>query len=389
MAHTLGTLSPELIYLDQLHWINLSKARLGQEGTGAYADLLTELRLAVSSGRVVVPISFTHYFEVSEIARADRRANLALTMGELSKHVALTSRDDFLRYEFRRSLAKELGSAYTAPQPATTGYGAGHAFGLGGGKGRFRGDPEALDQFAEMADDFIPRLEQHTGYGWKFVPSGAATTPLELINEAADAHVQFRLLMGPTDKQDPELLKLGFNPAAAYEVVENIKRREAELANQLAAEPQWKPRLDDIIEGRALYWDLDEDWYPAVTDVWSRAVTIDEFGKERLRRIIRGIPIVDIESAIRHANFATGDHQWTTNDIHDLGFAGSAVTYCDVVLTERHLQTQLVRQRIDRKYGTAIFRSPQELTAYLRKGQTPVDVGKREDASPVSDSEAG
>jgi hypothetical protein len=109
----------------------------------------------------------------------------------------------------------------------------------------------------ETVHEGIARLEQETGYGWKFVPSGAATTQLELLNEAADAHVQFGILMGPADKQDPELLKLGFNPAKAYEVIENIKRREEDLANQLAAEPRWKRRLDDIIEGRALYWDLN------------------------------------------------------------------------------------------------------------------------------------
>jgi hypothetical protein len=75
---------------------------------------------------------------------------------------------------------------------------------------------------------------------------------------------------------------------------------------------------------------------------------------------------VDIESAIRHANFSTSNHKWKKNDIHDSDFAGSAVTYCDVVLTERHLQTQLVRQGIDRKYRTIVLSSPEDLIAHLR-----------------------
>jgi hypothetical protein len=357
---------PELIYLDQLHWINLSKARLGQEGSGVYAALLAELREAVATARAVLPISFTHYFEVSRIASAQRRADLALTMGDLSKYVALTPREVFLRHEFRLSLAKELGTSYTAAPPATTGYGAGYAYGVGSGPGRFHGDPDTLEQAAQAVEENIPYLEQETGYGWKFVPSGSTTTRLELLNEVADSRVQFGMLMGPADKQDPELLKLGFNPAKAYEVVENIKRREEDLAKQLAAEPEWKRRLDDIIEGRALYWDLNEEWFPAVSDVWRRVVTIQEFGMERLHRIIGGIPIVDVESTIRRANFATGDHKWTTNDIHDLSFAGVAVTYCDVVLTERHLHAQL--QGVGRKYGTAIFRRPEELLEHLRQG---------------------
>jgi hypothetical protein len=255
---------PEIIYLDQLHWINLSKARLGQEGSEVYAHLLAELRAAISSGRVVVPISFTHYFEVSEIARADRRANLALTMGELSGYTALTAREVFLRYQFRRSLALELGTTYAPPQPSITGYGFGHVF----------GETPVLDPTQANPE--------------------RTRTPLERARGTLNAAIQLRMLMGPANKQDPELVKYGFNPAAAYEVIERIRRREEDLAAQLAADPTWLRRLDDIIEARALLWDLNEDWYSAVTDVWPRMVTIGEFGIERLHRIIRGIPIVDI-----------------------------------------------------------------------------------------------
>jgi len=175
------------------------------------------------------------------------------------------------------------------------------------------------------------------------------------------------MLMGPADKQELELLELGYNPSAAYDVVDAITRREVDLAQQLAAEPKWQKRLDDIVDARALYWDLREDWDQAVSDVWPRIVTIDEFGLDRLRRILRGIPIVDIESTIRRANFSTGSHKWKKNDIHDSDFAGSAVTYCDVVWTEKHLQAQLHGHGLDRKYGTTVLSRPGELAAYLKQ----------------------
>ena len=53
---------PKLIYLDQLHLINLTRDRLARDGSDSYRDALTELRWAVSSGRAVVPMSSTHYF---------------------------------------------------------------------------------------------------------------------------------------------------------------------------------------------------------------------------------------------------------------------------------------------------------------------------------------
>jgi hypothetical protein len=354
----------ELVYLDLNHWINLSKARIGQEA-GIYTDLLEELRAAVSSGRCVVPVSSTHYMEISRIALAQRRADLALVMGELSRYVALTPRETFLHYQFRRSIAQELGTRYAAPPPVITGHGFSHAFGqppkiwLQAQRALF------ATATARQVEEFIPRLEQLIGFGWRFVAAGRAETPTELIDEALDAAGQFGALMGAPDKKDPELLKLGFNPSAAYDVIDTITRREEDLAQQLAADPKWLQRLDDIIEARALYWDLSKDWDQALRDVWSRVVTMDELGKERIHRIMLGIPIIDIESAIRRANFSSSSHKWKKNDIHDSDFAGSAVTYCDVVLTERHLQTQLVRQRIDHKFQTAIFSRPQDLIAHL------------------------
>jgi hypothetical protein len=355
---------PELIYLDLNHWINLSKARIGQE-VGAYTDVLRELRVVVASGRAVVPISSTHYMEISRIASAQRRADLALVMGELSKYIALTPRETFLRYQLRRSIAQELGKHYVAPPPVVTGHGFSHAFGQPQ-KIWLEASREVLARATvHQVEEFIPRLEQIVGFGWRFVTSGKARTAAELIDEALDAAGQFGMLMGAPDKKDPDLLRLGFNPAAAYDVVDAITRREEDLAQQLAADPKWLHRLDDVIEARALYWDLSEDWDQAMLDVWSRVVTMDELGKERIHRIMGEIPIIDIESAIRRANFSTGSHKWRKNDIHDSDFAGSAVTYCDVVLTERHLHTQLVRQGIDRKYKTAILSRPEDLVAHL------------------------
>ena len=54
--------------------------------------------------------------------------------------------------------------------------------------------------------------------------------------------------------------------------------------------------------------------------------------------------------------------------MYDLDFVGTAVTYCDVVVTEKHLHAQLIQQGVDRKYGTRVLRRPEELTAHLRAG---------------------
>jgi hypothetical protein len=197
-----------------------------------------------------------------------------------------------------------------------------------------------------------------------------ATSPLELVHEAINSASQFWMLMGPDNKQDPELLKAGFNPGLAHDVVGSIARREADLAKTLLANPARGEALGDIVAVRALYWDLSENWDRATSDVWPRVVTMEEFGKERLSRILTNIPIVDIESSIRRANFRNRSKGWESNDIYDLNFVGSAVVYCDVVVTEKHLHAQLDREGVGRKYGTIILRSLEELTEHLRRTST-------------------
>jgi hypothetical protein len=359
---------PELIYLDQLHWINLTKARLDQAGSEENAEALAKLRMAITSGRAVVPISSTHYMETSKIASAQRRADLALTMGELSGYTALTSREVLLGYELRRSLAEELGVNYAAPPPPVTGYGFAHAFGEPTVVGRIRGDQAEIEDWtSQNAPEIIARLEEFFGFGWRFVPSGNATSPMELVNEAFNAVSQFWMLMGPDNKRDPELLKAGFNPGLAYDVVGSIARREADLAKTLRANPARGQALGDIVAVRALYWDLAQNWDRATSDVWPRVMSMDEFDKDRLSRILGNIPIVDIESSIRRANFRNSSKGWESNDIYDLNFVGSAVAYCDVVVTEKHLHAQLDQEGIGRKYGTTVLKSLERLTEHLRR----------------------
>lgn len=306
--------------------------------------------------------------ETSKIASAKRRADLAITMGDLSKYIVLTTREVMLSYQLRQALAQELGATYRAPQPSVTGYGFAHAFGKPPIVGRIRGDQAAIEHWANNnSKEIIVRLEEFIGFGWRFVPSGNSNTPVELVDEAFNSLAQFWMLKGPDDKRDPELLKLGFNPSSSYDVMDAIARREGDLARQLAAQPTRRQVLDDIIAARTLYWDLNDDWNRATADVWSREVTMDEFGKDRLNRVLSNIPIVDIESSIRRANFRNSSKGWESNDMYDLDFVGTAVTYCDVVVTEKHLSAQLVSQRIDRKYGATILSRPEDLTAHLRK----------------------
>lgn len=358
---------PKLLYLDLNHWIRLARARLGRPGSEMYQEALRRLRLLVAANALVVPLSSTHYIEISRIRDPKQRAELALTMEEISQYAALTSRGVLLRDELRRSMASEFHVRFNAVPPDTIGFGYSHAFGQGDIRGRITGNLDAARRHAERtAEDFIRRIDAGMGYGWRFKPSGRARDKLELIEEAANAAMQFAILKGPRD-EDLERLRrdYGYGPEQSYAVTQEIEKREAELARLLAQGEARMERLDDIIAARAMYWDLGDAWIPASRDLGLPPRELVEIGKEPLTRIINGTPIIDVESAVRRGSFRNGSYTWTINDIYDLSFVGPAVRYCDVVMTDNHVRAQLVQQGVDRKYETALPRRVDDLIALL------------------------
>lgn len=359
---------PAPVYIDLNHWISLSRARLGRPSMEPYADLLDVLRSAVAAGAVLAPLSETHYAEMSTIRIKDprQRAEVALTMAELSRFATLVSRDILLADQLRRAVAQEVGSRYAAPAPVPVGHGFAHAFGQPPVIGRLKGDSSKVSDFIEQhSAEYIDRIGAFAGFGWKFSPSGSSQSEEEEFYEATDALMQFMMLRGPTDEELPALEGYGFNPLPAHELIDRIARREAELAGLLGADPDRIARLDDIVDARAMYWDLGREWQPALADLGLHLATLGDWGKERLTRIMRSMPVVDTESLIRRANFKAGK-PWSANDVYDLSFAGQAVSTCNAILTEKHLHSVLHSNRWSERYRIEIFRRPAELVDWLQ-----------------------
>ena len=57
-------------------------------------------------------------------------------------------------------------------------------------------------------------------------------------------------------------------------------RHEQQLSDMVAADPSLKPRLDDVVAARQVYWDLGQD-LPAL--LWRGGISLESFfykGKE-------------------------------------------------------------------------------------------------------------
>jgi hypothetical protein len=103
--------SSTILYLDLNHWIELSKARLARPTSRApYCQIYPVLQRLVHTGKVVTPLSEVHYAEMRDRIRSfDQRNELAITMAELSRYMALPPRNHVLPRQLRASTAWHFG----------------------------------------------------------------------------------------------------------------------------------------------------------------------------------------------------------------------------------------------------------------------------------------
>lgn len=354
----------ECLYLDLFAWIQLTRARLERPVTEQHLHAYQALRAAVASERIVVPLSSMHYMELVNVTHPRQRAEVALTMDEISNHVTLTPREELIAHELRRSMARVFGRAYETYPPPPLGHGVGHAFGHPGRLG-IRGPEDQLQEWAARTGAETIRTTEHlAGYGWRYTAAPTAA-PLERVRDALARATEFRMLRGLDDADHPRARELGYDPAPAATTLENIRKREEELARHLETEPVNPERLAEYISARAWVWDLGQDWNAALADVGLGGMTVEEVGRERIHAVVAGVPIVEVESAVRQGRFRNAQYSWKRNDIFDIGFIGPAVVYCDAVLSDKDVRRHVVDRGMDKRFGTTMLQGLDGLLEWL------------------------
>ena len=77
------------------------------------------------------------------------------------------------------------------------------------------------------------------------------------------------------------------------------------------------------------------------------------------------MPSFDVAVTLKVAYHEDLNHRWTPNDIHDIDALGSSVPYCDVVVTDKAVASQLRRTGLDERLETLVLTSLDELPELL------------------------
>jgi hypothetical protein len=119
----------KIVYLDEFHWITLSKAAHGRASSPEAPAVLKTLRQAQASGRTCFPLSYGHYVETRKHSNADGRQCFAELMLELSGGMTIAPPTIVVCHEIEVTLGHHFPGR-VVPEPFhLLGRGLAHALG--------------------------------------------------------------------------------------------------------------------------------------------------------------------------------------------------------------------------------------------------------------------
>ena len=338
---------PRLVYLDLNRWVSLAKANSGHKDGQRFREALNALVDARRNRKAIFPISDSTFLEVSKIKQYRQRRDLRDVIEMVSGYFVITSRTAIATHEIEAALDELVGPS---SRPINTmnylDWGVARAFGKVGG---FRAFDDAGADVTASA-----RAESPQG-------------PHAFDELLADAELQLirNVLAGPSPDDEPQLRALGWRPGHYGRVGAKRAEQEMEQAARFEADPSWRRgRIRDVVAAREILIDLNKALHEGLRD--RGAELLDVFPEPSVTRaVFDAMPSFDVAVSLKASYHSDGNHRWTTNDIHDIDALGSAVPYCDIVVTDRAVASHLCRTGVDERLRTTVLSTLNDLAATL------------------------
>jgi len=119
----------KIIYLDQLHWIEIAKHINGKKTKEGTEDALNHILKLSANSEVVFPLSFSHYYETLKQANPGKRQRLAKVMRQISQGYTVSALGKVVRHEVREALISLFDIDCQETEFLYIGKGFEHAFG--------------------------------------------------------------------------------------------------------------------------------------------------------------------------------------------------------------------------------------------------------------------
>jgi hypothetical protein len=316
------------VYLDLNKWIDVARALNGDPRGKPFEDAATLICAASDRGQASFPLSMEHFLEVWKRRSIGPRFNLAKTMAAISRTRAIAPWTGLLPGEIDHALQRRFGRP-TSPRPLRPfGWGISH---LG-----YDSPPEYTPEMRAIARAMHPELSEHA-FAEAIDGLALSGSPVTDIDHEWQ----------PTENEDREFAA-NQNELMRLFREHNIDKdeRRRHLAKE-AFEGIARP-LDDALALAGLSWNefFTLDW-DGITD------------------FILDLPsqMVTLELIWRQCdNLHT---KWKPNDLKDIGFLAVAVSYCDIVVTERPWTHMLNQSGVAKRTKTTVISNVADVTELL------------------------
>jgi hypothetical protein len=299
----------QTIYLDQNHWIGLSRVAHGRAGSADVGHLLQVVRTAKAEGRARFPLSLSHYMETWKNAVPERRERLAQFMLELSGGETVASLRVVVQHELESALAR-LFPGRLQPRPFKfVGQGPSHAAG------------KNFDVHLKWPREALT-----------LSPEQRARFEETLLNEVSVDLLSGVLREGDILRQRPPTN------------LSTDRRFKTALEDWRGIAARYSPAdLDRRIYATTLA-DIDTALFAALVDHGIRLEELALLGEQGWRALLDDMPSRRADMHLRR--------QWAKNasltpkesDLNDWAFLGIAVSYCDAVVTEKQVADLFSRE---------------------------------------------
>lgn len=316
------------IYLDQMKWIDLTKAATGHEGGNKFHDFLLVALEGVRHGWLSFPLADTHYMETSRIRSFRQRSDLAAVMAGLSRFHTIAPLGNILPGEIDVAIVSHFPQICVRPREIRPfGKGIEHAF-----SGVM--DPEMLMQLEE---------------------------PYWHLRE-------LYLLIGPSEQDEAEIKD--YNPYGGQSVAVKWAKEKERYRREILRADRWDK--GERLKKLSIVNSILSEYPKPITEALSRAgLKWDDFiamGRKGMTNFIKSIPLIDATRELERLRHQSVSRPWEPNDLNDISSLARAIVHCDVVVTEKMWVDLIKKSGLAERHKTSASSDLQLLTKELVTG---------------------
>lgn len=358
---------PLWIYLDQNKWIELARAYYSRADGVRFIATLNRLQEAIEHDGARVPVSSDNIVEIVKNGNAERRQRLAHVMATISQTRTIAPQHAITPYEIDASIAKLFHSSLPPVRPTVFGKGVQFAF----GRPENSDTPESTLQELRLLLDvpelvalFVknpsnPPLPEHLQRQLRYVAERTSYTIADVKKAILNSPEIFTYILSFADETERQLGLTSFSGfiyriLAEQKNMRNIGRqydrdmRRRGFAARLTSDPAIQALLQSSLQKVGRSW---QDFLA--------------LGREQLLAFWDSIPTLHVETALESERDEQSSREIQANDVIDVSFLSVAISYCNIVVTERFWVNLAKRNHLDQAYGTILLTDLAELEHYL------------------------